>query len=151
MNNRKNIHDKKKSNLKIQNDFMKSMIKNNAKATHILDEKFDQTQAEIISERGMMALNIDGGLQTMLGSQMLAINKLQHSCVLMANNLPYSEEKKYYLNSAIKLSNAFAQQAQLLAKLQGGVGQKILVERIDISNGGKAIIGNINQTKGDRS
>jgi hypothetical protein len=149
MSNRSKIINKKKSKLKIQNDFMRSMIKNNAKATHILDEKFDQTQAEIISERGMVALNIDGGLQTMLGSQMLAINKLQHSCVLMANNLPYSEEKKYYLNSAIKLSNAFAQQAHLLAKLQGLVGQKILVERINISNGGKAIIGNINQTKGE--
>ena len=41
-------------------------------------------------------------------------------------------------------SNTFIQQANLLAKLQGGIGQKIIVERVDVSHGGQAVIGTVN-------
>lgn len=36
-------------------------------------------------------------------------------------------------------------QASLLAKLQGGgIGQKIIVERVDVSHGGQAVVGIVN-------
>jgi hypothetical protein len=47
------------------------------------------------------------------------------------------------MNTAIKLSNTFVQQAALLAKLQGGGAQKIVVERVDVHQGGQAIVGSI--------
>ena len=61
----------------------------------------------------------------------------------MANSLSYSEAAQYYTNTAIKLSNCFVSQANLLAKLQGGCGQKIIVERVDVSHGGQAVIGTV--------
>ena len=35
------------------------------------------------------------------------------------------------------------QQANTLAKLQGVGGQKIIIERVDVHQGGQAIVGNI--------
>ncbi|MDP3559301.1 MAG: hypothetical protein Q8R79_02990 [Legionellaceae bacterium] len=144
----------KKQNLKssvsikseAESKFIKNMIHQNALATSdkMRDDEFDLEQAKNKSEIGFSALHADGGLETMLASQMLGINKLQHTCMVMANNLTHSEISQYYLNSSIKLANTFVQQATLLAKLQGGGTQKIVVERVDISHGGQAVIGSIN-------
>lgn len=42
------------------------------------------------------------------------------------------------------------QQATLLAKLQGGIGQKIIVEHVDVHQGGQAIVGNIQGGLGNK-
>jgi hypothetical protein len=130
----------------VQNEFISSIVHSNAIATSndYKNDDFDLERAKHKSEMSLTALNIEGGLQAMLASQMLAINKLQHTCMTVANNLTQSETSHYYINMAIKLANTFVQQAALLAKLQGGVGQKIVVERVDISNGGQAVIGSVN-------
>ena len=74
---------------------------------------------------------------------MMAIHKLQQTSMALANGLPYGDSSKFYTNTSIKLSNTFIQQATLLAKLQGGIGQKIVVEHVDVHQGGQAIVGNI--------
>ena len=74
----------------------------------------------------------------------LTVHKLQQNSMALSHGLSYGEISKYYTNTAIKLSNTFIQQANLLAKLQGGVGQKIIVERVDVSHGGQAVIGTVN-------
>lgn len=71
---------------------------------------------------------------------------LQQESMTYANGCSVSDHdsKQYFTNTAIKLANTFCTQAQLLAKLQGVGGQKIVVERVDVSHGGQAVIGNIN-------
>lgn len=63
--------------------------------------------------------------------------------MIYANATDELELKKYYTNAAIKLANCFTQQANILAKLQGIGGQKIIVERVDVHQGGQAVVGNI--------
>ncbi len=110
----------------------------------ISDRNADLDKAQSACEIGLTALGAKNGLQQMLAAQMLSIHQFQQMAMCMASNEKYSESKKYYTNTAIKLSNAFVQQANLLAKLQGDSGQKFIVERVEISNGGQAVIGTVN-------
>lgn len=105
---------------------------------------FDPEQARKQSKNDFIALKVEGGLQALVAAQMMAIHKFQQTSMALANGLFYDESSKYYTNTAIKLSNTFIQQATLLAKLQGEVGQKITVERVDVSHGGQAVIGTVN-------
>jgi len=79
----------------------------------------------------------------MLAAQMYSIHELQQKIMIYANATDNLELQKYYTNSAIKLANCFVQQANILAKLQGVGGQKIIVERVDVHQGGQAVVGNI--------
>ena len=110
----------------------------------ISDRNADLDEAQSACELGLAALGAENGLQQMLAAQMLSIHQFQQMAICMASNEKYNESKKYYTNTAIKLSNAFVQQANLLAKLQGDAGQKFIVERVEISNGGQAVIGTVN-------
>ena len=89
------------------------------------------------------ALGANGALQEMLVAQMLSIHELQQIAVTRAHGSNFDKSKEYHVNSAVKLSNCFTQQAALLARLQGGASQKITVERVDIHQGGQAIVGNV--------
>lgn len=95
------------------------------------------------SSDALIALDVNGGLQSMLAAQMLSIHELQQRTMTYANAIDSLELKKYYTNTAVKLANCFVQQANILAKLQGVGGQKIIVERVDVHQGGQAVVGNI--------
>ncbi len=60
------------------------------------------------------------------------------------------ELKKYCTNTTVKLANCFVQQVNILAKLQGVGGQKIIVERVEVQQGGQAVVGNIQGSMGSR-
>ena len=110
---------------------------------HSSAEKVDIKKARNESIEGLCALNVSGGLQEMLASQMLSIHSLQQTSMYYANNTNHPEAKKYYTNAAIKLANCFTQQATLLSKLQGTLGQQIVVKHVEVNNGGQAVVGNI--------
>ena len=86
----------------------------------------------------------------MLAAQMLSIHHLQQRSMTYANACEGMKLQQYYTNAAIKLSNCFVQQANMLAKLQGVGGQKIIVERVDVHQGGQAIVGNIQGGMGNK-
>lgn len=89
-------------------------------------KNFDIGKAAQQSETKLTPLEVEDALQAMLASQMLAIHKLQQTSMVLINGLPFGESSKYYTNTAIKLSNTFTQQANFLAKLQGGFDKKSL-------------------------
>ena len=91
---------------------------------------FNVDKAIAESDNSMKALNAQGTLQEMLIAQMTAIHSLQQMTIALANTTGFMDSKQFYTNSAVKLSNAFTQQASLLAKLQGVGGQKIVVEHM---------------------
>jgi len=131
--------------------FNQYIIYENAIATNdIRKDKFDMNKAKEKSKDAMTALGIDGGLQSMLAAQMLSVHELQQRTMTYANGVDHFELKKYYTNAAVKLSNCFVQQANVLAKLQGVGGQKIIVERVDVHQGGQAIVGNIQGGLGNK-
>jgi len=141
------IKDKNSINNRDNSKFINEVINDAALAcSDIRNEKFDIIQARESSLDGLECLGVDDGLQTMLASQMISIHKLQQTSMVFANSIRDFKAQQYYTNAAIKLSNAFTQQATLLAKLQGMASQKITVERVDVHNGGQAIVGNINSS-----
>ena len=104
---------------------------------------FDTNKAISESMDALKALKAEGALQEMLATQMISIHLLQQMTIALANGSGITESKQYYTNSAIKLANCFTQQATLLAKLQGVGGQKIVVEHVEVHQGGQAVVGNI--------
>jgi len=106
-------------------------------------DDFNIDKAADESQNDFNALGATGGLQEMLAAQMLSIHRLQQISTAMANEAIHSEVKQCYTNSSIKLANVFVQQANLLSKLQGNGGQKIIVEHVEVHQGGQAIVGNI--------
>lgn len=106
-------------------------------------KNFSLEGAQEKTREGMDALHVNDGLQSMIAAQMLSIHHLQQKSMIYANASESVKVQQYYTNAAIKLSNCFVQQANVLAKLQGIGGQKIIVERFDVHQGGQAIIGNI--------
>ncbi|EHL30006.1 hypothetical protein [Legionella drancourtii] len=133
------------------NCFKQILIHENALANNSYkDENFNLNEAEQFTHEAIGELNANNGMQSMLAAQMLSIHKLQQKTMCYAQNINNIKLEKQYINSAIKLSNCFVQQANLLAKLQGIGGQKITVERVEVHQGGQAIVGNIHRGLGDK-
>lgn len=127
-----------------ESDFKNQLIHDNALANNTYTkENFDLDREKQASKEAIAGLNASNGLQSMLAAQMLSIHKLQQKSLCYAQNVKDYKLEKYYVNSGVKLANCFVQQANLLAKLQGLGGQKITVERVEVHQGGQAIVGNI--------
>ncbi len=124
--------------------------KNAIAANNIRSDSFDLDEAKEKSCDALTALNAQSSLQAMLVAEMLSIHELQQTTMAFAIGASDFELKKCYTNSAIKLANCFTQQAAVLAKLQGIGGQKIIVERVDVHQGGQAIVGNIQGGMGNK-
>ena len=134
------------ANITLKKDkFIQAVIHSNAlSCNNVMSDDFDIEKSKRKSDTGLAALDISGGLQALLASQLLGIHQLQQTAMTMVNGLSFGNASQYYMNTAIKLSNTFVQQASLLAKLQGAIGQKFVVERVDVHDGGQAVIGAVN-------
>lgn len=145
------LMSEQQSNLAIdqQDKFTRNIIHEAALATsNISSDKFDLKKAKSLCADGMSALGAQNGLESMLAAQMLSIHQLQQRSMVYANASDNVELKTYYTNTAIKLANCFVQQTNMLAKLRGVGGQKIIVERVDVHQGGQAVVGNIHGSMG---
>jgi hypothetical protein len=124
--------------------FENRIIRKNVIATNnVMSDTFNIDEANQESREALIALNATTSLQSMLAAQMLSVHELQQRTIAFAHGSSQADIKKYYTNSAVKLANCFVQQANLLTRLQGIGGQKIIVERVDVHQGGQAIVGNI--------
>ena len=142
----KNNPDKYITSNKSKNNFMVGIINGCALACSNPRRDFNADHAIQDSKDGLAALETPDAVKTMLSAQMLAINNLLLTSVFLANSSSNLNLmlKQYYTNTSIKLANTFVQQANLLAKLQGIGNQPINVGRVDIHEGGQAVVGNIN-------
>jgi hypothetical protein len=111
-------------------------------------KSFSPEKALERSEQGIESLKTKEGLQDMLAAQMLSIHNLQQQSMALAHVSQRAEASKYYTNAAIKLANVFVQQANTLAKLQGFVSQRITVEKVNVHEGGRAVVGNVSANAG---
>lgn len=145
MTNLKKVKNQQpQSNIIATEKFKRHIIQRNAIATSdIRSEHFDIKDDQQKINNALIAMGAEGGLQSMLAAQMLSIHELQQRAMTYANGIDHLELKQYYTNAAIKLANCFTQQANTLAKLQGVGGQKITVERVDVHQGGQAIVGHV--------
>ena len=127
-----------------QNNFTQRLIYENTLASNdFRGKEFNLESAKKVTAEGFAALGATNGLQAMLAAQMLSIHQLQQKSMTCANTLGDIRLQQYYTNAAIKLTNCFVQQANIFARLQGVGGQKIIVERVDVHQGGQAIVGTV--------
>lgn len=131
--------------------FKNKIIRKSVIATNnIMSDSFNIDEANKESQEALIALNATTSLQSMLAAQMLSVHELQQRTIAFAHGSSEIDIKTYYTNSAIKLANCFVQQANLLAKLQGIAGQKIIIEHVDVHQGGQAIVGTIEGAMGNK-
>lgn len=87
-------------------------------------------------------------LKTLLATQMYEIHEQQQRMAKQAGLTNYPEHRQTYINNLVKLSNVFIQQTILMQKLTGNGLQKVIVEHVNVHNGGQAIVGNIESPRG---
>jgi hypothetical protein len=140
----KGLCDIKAASTKEQEQFHKRVVSLNAIACSFHKGESDNG-AKLESQASLNALNAGDGLQEMLAAQMLSIHQLQQMANGMAfKHLADNRYGQYFINTTVKLANTFVQQANLLSKLQGDGQQRIVVERVDVHQGGQAVVGNVN-------
>ena len=123
--------------------FTKKIVRLNALAAAFKGDDSDMEKAEEESKIGLSALNANGAFQEMLAAQMLSIHHLQQVSMAMANQTTHMGARQSFANNGIKLANVFVQQANLLSRLQGSGGHRITVERVDVHQGGQAVVGSV--------
>lgn len=101
-----------------------------------------------LAKEMMASLSPTNGLEKMLCTQMIATHNLQLRFAGFITDTKFLEQFKVYGNLAVKLSNAFVQQAQLLNKLQGKGQHQVAVEHVNVHAGGQAIVGDVYQHVG---
>lgn len=106
-------------------------------------EAFAQTVGMLTS------LNPKGALQAMLAVQILGVHAAAMTALTKAAAEGVDiEEAEQKINRASKLMRLFAQQVELMARLQGKITtQKVVVERVDIAAGSQAVVGVIEAAK----
>jgi hypothetical protein len=90
-----------------------------------------------------------GAAQSLLVMQMLSVHFAALSSLIKAA-LPDIDMAvaELYTNRATRLMRLYAQQSELLARLQGKITtQKVVVERIDIASGSQAVVGIVEAAK----
>jgi len=83
-------------------------------------------------------------IEGMLAIQMIGIHNMAMDCIGRAMRTKRVDHMNLYINGGTKLSRVFANQMEVLKKYRGKGQQKIVVEHVNVSEGGKAIVGLIN-------
>ena len=80
--------------------------------------------------------------QGILVSQLIGVHAQAMEAMRRCRTATDPELQELYSNRSIRLMRLFAQQTELLARLQGTIAsQKIVVEKVHVHSGGQAIVG----------
>ena len=84
-------------------------------------------------------------IEGMLSVQMIGVHNMAMIFLAHAMNTQIINHKNVYINGGIKLLRIFTNQMEVLKKYRGGSQQKIVVEHVNINEGGQAIVGMVNR------
>ena len=93
----------------------------------------------------LAALEPQGATQSMLAVQLIGVHSAATAALDRASRPGITpDEAERQVNRASKLMRLFAQQVELLARLQGKIAQqRVVVEKVDVGPGGQAIVGTV--------
>ena len=98
----------------------------------------------------LVGINPKDDLELMLAAQMVSIHNISME---MSRRALFSDQTVEGVNNNInrvtKLMRTFTQQIEALQKHRAKGNQKITVQHVQVNNGGKAVIGDINQGGGN--
>ena len=108
----------------------------------------DKNLALFAGLEAIIALAPNGPMQSMLAVQMLSVHMAAIKTMRQAS-LVDPEFTEICINRSTKLMRLFAQQAELMARLQAKITQqRIIVEKVKVNEGGQAIVGAIGPGSG---
>ena len=81
--------------------------------------------------------------QGLLTSQIIATHTQAMNAMQRCRTTSDFELQELYCNRSMRLMRLCAHQVELLAKLQGKIQQRVVVQRVDIQAGGQAIVGTV--------
>jgi len=84
-----------------------------------------------------------GTVQAMIATQLVALNHQAMKLLEKATRAMSPDLERSYLNQAMKVIKNFVMLADALRKQQRNGHQKIVVERVNVSSGGQAIVGSV--------
>lgn len=98
---------------------------------------------------GALAMMADiapvNAIEGMLATQLIATHQAIMRLQAIAVSTPDPITSGKHLSLVAKLTKAFALTSETLDRHRGKAGQKIVVERVNVSEGGQAIVGEVNQ------
>jgi hypothetical protein len=82
-------------------------------------------------------------VEAMLAVQMATTHAFAMTCLRRANGADTIPQLEANGNLATKMLRTYAAQVEALAKLRRGGEQRVIVQRVNLSEGGQAIVGNV--------
>jgi hypothetical protein len=83
-------------------------------------------------------------IEGMLAVQMIGIHNMAMECIGRAMRTKRVDHMNLYINGGTKLSRVFANQMEALKKYRSGGQQRIVVEHVNVNEGGQAMVGVVN-------
>ncbi len=113
---------------------------------------FDANQLISAANRAaalMAGIKPQDELESMLAVQMIAVhNAAMHTAKLAILTGQTFEGKRTNMNYAAKLMTLFTSQMEALKKYRTGGQQKVVVEHVNVNEGGQAVVGQVNMGGG---
>ncbi|MGI9508663.1 MAG: hypothetical protein ACR2QJ_04855 [Geminicoccaceae bacterium] len=88
-------------------------------------------------------INPDDEIEAMLATQMVATNYAAMDLLRRSAQADYTQTLNVYGNLAVKFLRTFTAQLDALQRYRGKGQQKIVVERVNVGEGGQAIVGTV--------
>ena len=82
-------------------------------------------------------------IEAMLAVQMLAVHNQAVEAMTAVQRVENPEIRKQYTSRAAKMLRIFMMQIEALKKYRGGTQQQMIIKRINVTEGGQAIVGQI--------
>lgn len=109
-----------------------------------INSKFDAVLA------GLQAIGPKDPMEAMLAAQMIAVHNASMDCLGRASVPDQSAEARMNnLAMANKLSRTYATLLQALDRHRARGVQKVTVKHVHVNDGGKAVVGLVNMTRGE--
>jgi hypothetical protein len=122
-----------------------------------VEASFERTRLLIQQGSGVAAMAVDASasiqsrdsLEKMLAHQLAALHRAVMDQLAFAPSRYDVSDQARRLNSAAKCMSVYQQGLETLRKLRQGGQQRIMVQYVNVSEGGQAVIGNIERNSGN--
>lgn len=89
----------------------------------------------------------ENAAQAMLATQLAALTPLMLAAVGEANQAETAQGRVLWTNEAVKLARTSAQLAATFDRLKRGGEQRVIIERVEVRDGGQAIVGAVHRSE----
>jgi hypothetical protein len=122
-----------------------------------VEASFERTRLLIQQGSGVAAMAVDASasiqardsLEKMLAHQLAALHRAVMDQLAFASSRYDISDQAKRLNAAAKCMSVYQQGLETLRKLRQGGQQRIMVQYVNVSEGGQAVIGNIGRNGGN--